>query len=286
MRHPNLTVVIPAFNSECTIANAVSSATSITDRVIVVDDGSGDNTAEIAEALGAHVIRQSNSGAYAARQAGAKCVDTAFVAFLDADDELIGSGVRRSIDQLQADCDLGVVAGRVIGVDHRGRRAPVPRGYSVADPASLALHGYSPWPPAAQVIRTSAYTDQLAMSLPALAPRYAEDYELLFRLSIISRVACHTTASCLYRIDGGKSALNSLRVVECKERIRNYYGAYYSLDWDPLTRRQKRAAANARAAHAAVKRGDFGEACFRAANVALANPKIIVSALRRRLPTR
>ncbi len=64
-------VVIPAFNAAATIADVVRSAQTYVDRVIVVDDGSRDDTAQLAEQAGALVIRQDkNSGKGAALQVG------------------------------------------------------------------------------------------------------------------------------------------------------------------------------------------------------------------------
>ena len=58
-----ITVVLPAFNEEVSIGSVVLLARHHADRVIVVDDGSSDRTAEIAEKAGAEVIVHSpNSG--------------------------------------------------------------------------------------------------------------------------------------------------------------------------------------------------------------------------------
>ena len=62
-----LVVCIPAFNEERTIAKVVVGARKLADSVIVCDDGSSDITGEIAEALGAKVVRhKTNMGKGAA----------------------------------------------------------------------------------------------------------------------------------------------------------------------------------------------------------------------------
>ncbi len=53
----NIIAVIPAYNEEIAIGSVVLRAKKYVDRVIVVDDGSADKTAEIAELAGAEVIR-------------------------------------------------------------------------------------------------------------------------------------------------------------------------------------------------------------------------------------
>lgn len=81
--------VIPAYNSAATVGRAIDSArqqTAPADEIIVVDDGSSDNTAEIAAAAGATVLRQANGGPAAARNAGIGSTTAPWIALLDADD--------------------------------------------------------------------------------------------------------------------------------------------------------------------------------------------------------
>lgn len=82
-------VVIPAFNEERFIASVVFQARPFADEVVVVDDGSTDRTAELAEAAGATVLRlDANAGKAAALNAGfayAKTLDPSVVVCLDGD---------------------------------------------------------------------------------------------------------------------------------------------------------------------------------------------------------
>lgn len=57
---------MPAYNEECHIAKMVLGCNKYVDKVVVIDDGSIDATAEIAEALGAHVIRNPQNRGYGA----------------------------------------------------------------------------------------------------------------------------------------------------------------------------------------------------------------------------
>jgi len=82
-------VVIPAFNEERFIASVVFQTRPFADEVVVVDDGSTDRTAELAEAAGATVLRlDANAGKAAALNAGfayAKTLDPSVVVCLDGD---------------------------------------------------------------------------------------------------------------------------------------------------------------------------------------------------------
>jgi glycosyltransferase involved in cell wall biosynthesis len=84
-----VSVVIPAFNAEETISEVVHAAREqdVTARleVIVVDDGSTDQTANQAEQAGAKVLQQSNQGPAAARNAGWRAAQGEVVLFTDSD---------------------------------------------------------------------------------------------------------------------------------------------------------------------------------------------------------
>lgn len=92
-----VSVIIPAFNAEKTIARAVDSVLAQDDvaaiEVIVVNDGSIDGTKTFCEAYGERIryIEQENRGVSAARNRGIAAASGEFIGFLDADDELTPS---------------------------------------------------------------------------------------------------------------------------------------------------------------------------------------------------
>ena len=88
---PTISVIMPAYNAARFIARSIQSIQQQTLRpleILVVDDGSKDDTAEVAAACGdlVRVIRQPNGGPAAARNTGAREARGEWLAFLDSDD--------------------------------------------------------------------------------------------------------------------------------------------------------------------------------------------------------
>jgi glycosyltransferase involved in cell wall biosynthesis len=86
-----VTVVIPTFNRAAMLADAVRSALAQTrpaDEIIIVDDGSTDDTRTVVASFGTSVrcLRQENRGVSAARNAGIEAARGRLIAFLDSDD--------------------------------------------------------------------------------------------------------------------------------------------------------------------------------------------------------
>lgn len=153
-----VSVVVPAFNAEATLARALGSVAAQhpypVAEVVVVDDASRDRTAATASELGATVVRQpSNQGVAAARNAGIAAVTTPWVAFLDADDEWLPHHLA-TLWEARADhaflagsaltSGLGTASEWFDGPVRRGERAPIrsPRTLLVPEnfvPASGAM---------------------------------------------------------------------------------------------------------------------------------------------------
>jgi len=109
-----VSVIIPAYNREAYLGEAIESALRQTrppDEIVVVDDGSTDRTAEIAQSFGKTVrcLSQANQGAGAARNAGLQATRGNLVAFLDSDDLWLERKLEIQIAFLQAHPELDLV---------------------------------------------------------------------------------------------------------------------------------------------------------------------------------
>ena len=94
--------LVPAFNEESTIGEVLEriAALGLDAQVVVVDDGSTDRTAAIAEAHGATVIRQANAGKGAAIRAAIGVIDGEIAVIQDADMEYDPAEVPELIDPI------------------------------------------------------------------------------------------------------------------------------------------------------------------------------------------
>lgn len=105
--HPLVSVVMPAYNAAPYIEEAIRSALSQSWsnlEVLVVNDGSKDDTAIIARAIGddrVRVIDRANGGVSNARNTGVDAAHGEFIAFLDADDALHPRAIEFKMDALQ-----------------------------------------------------------------------------------------------------------------------------------------------------------------------------------------
>lgn len=133
-----VSVVIPSYNHAHFLVEAIDSVIRQTYphiEIIVVDDGSTDNTATIISAYPhIHYIRQDNLGVSRARNIGLSQSRGAYVLFLDADDRLFPNALDESVRALASRKDCAFVFGlcAFIGTSQRLRELPLdlPCNYS------------------------------------------------------------------------------------------------------------------------------------------------------------
>jgi glycosyltransferase involved in cell wall biosynthesis len=109
---PAVSVVIPAYNAAWCVAKAIDSVLAQDFRdfeIIVVNDGSTDDTAAVLAAYGnaIRVVDQANGGMSSARNAGIRAARGELVAFLDADDWWLPTKLRPQVELMQARLEVG-----------------------------------------------------------------------------------------------------------------------------------------------------------------------------------
>jgi glycosyltransferase involved in cell wall biosynthesis len=123
-------VVVPAYNAAPWIGDAIASVLAQAHcdwRLVVVDDGSTDDTADVAAGFTdrrIRLIRQANAGVSAARNTGSSVVDGAALLFLDADDRLAPDALTRLAAALDAWPRAVAASGACAFVDTGAVRRP------------------------------------------------------------------------------------------------------------------------------------------------------------------
>jgi len=141
---PLTIAAMPAYNEERSIARMILFCRKYVDRVIVVDDGSTDATAEIAEAMGAQVIRHKDNGGYGAALRScfemARAIRADKMVIIDSDGQHDASEIPKLLNPLNNGTDL-VIGSRFC--DGNSKNIPAYRrvGMKVLDLATRAAGG-------------------------------------------------------------------------------------------------------------------------------------------------
>jgi glycosyltransferase involved in cell wall biosynthesis len=187
MCRTTVSVVIPYYRARQTVARAVRSVSLQTAppyEILVVDDGSNDDLAEMLKEFGSFVtlIRKANGGVASARNMGIEAARGEWIAFLDADDYWEPSKLER---QLAFSEGVGVVGGRWF-MEYPGKPrsvAEVPDtgffGRMFNAGGSEAFHAAMNFWTGVLLVRRNALGDQRFIS--GLEP--AEDRDLWIRLA-------------------------------------------------------------------------------------------------------
>lgn len=143
-RYSGAWIVIPAFNEAAVIGEVVADVRSVFDNVVCVDDGSTDDTGEIARGAGAHLVRHPinlGQGAaiqtgveYARKQPGARVFAT-----FDGDGQHRVKDLAAMVDRLCAE-DVDVVIGTRFG-SSVGARPPFVKRLVLQTAARLSRRG-------------------------------------------------------------------------------------------------------------------------------------------------
>jgi len=142
MANPLVSVVIPVYNAAHFLPHAIESIRAQeydSLEIIVVDDGSSDNCAHVAQSLGSDVRyeRQENRGPSAARNRGLALAHGEFIAFLDADDKWPVHKLSVQLGRLLAEPQLDLVLGRIQYVALPGGELPA---YQFEGPENTITH--------------------------------------------------------------------------------------------------------------------------------------------------
>ncbi len=207
---PLFSVIIPTFNRSQSVKCAIDSVLAQTFRdfeLIVVDDGSTDNTPELEEEYHGRLIyrRQDNAGVSSARNAGLSIARSPHIAFLDSDDRWVVVKLERHAAYLRDHSTVKIHQSNETWI-RSGRRVN-PRnkhlkkeGYIFSDSLKLCLIS-----PSAVVVSRTLF-DRFGAFNPDLP--VCEDYDLWLRITLEERVGL-ITESLVFKYGGHRDQLSS-----------------------------------------------------------------------------
>ena len=198
---PLVSIVIPCYDQAHFVSESIESALAQTHpktEIIVVDDGSRDNTAEVvARYPGVLCLRQENRGLAEARNAGFGASTGGYVLFLDADDRLTPTAIEAHLSCFTEHPEVGFVVGDIDHIAFDGSFSESPRW-----PLLDANH-YE------ELLRVNHVANTIAVMFrrsvieraggfkQSCSP--AEDYELLLQAARLFDSAHHRTVVAYYR---------------------------------------------------------------------------------------
>lgn len=202
-----VSVIIPAYNQGHFLGQAIRSVLDQTYQdfeIIVVDDGSTDNTAAVVgEIIDPRLkyVHQANAGLSAARNTGIRNSAGAYLTFLDSDDIFLPDKLAILTQELDANGELGFVAGMAIPIDEAGRR--VGKIFDTAldkNPATLLLG--NPLHVGSVMLRR-AWQEKVGFFDETL--RSYEDWDMWLRLGLAGcQMGWVPRAVSLYRFHGAQ----------------------------------------------------------------------------------
>jgi len=184
-KNPLVSVIIPTYNRGWIINEAIDSVLAqdyVNYELIVVDDGSTDNTHDILNSYQKNflVLRQNNKGVSAARNRGLAAASGRFIAFLDSDDFWLPQKLSRQVDFFHSNPDALICQTEEIWIRNNVRVNPKkrhkkPSGMIFEPSLSLCLVS-----PSAVMIKRNLFEEVglFDETLPA-----CEDYDLWLRVS-------------------------------------------------------------------------------------------------------
>jgi GT2 family glycosyltransferase len=215
MASPSVSVVMPAYNSERFLGEAIESILDQTFsdfELVIVDDGSTDSTPRILAEYAADdsrvvVHRQANGGSAAALNAGVDRARAPFIARLDSDDIAMPDRLGRQHRFLSTNESVGVVGGEVTVIDEDGRAVAEVR-YPLSDAEiRKALAKTTPFVHSAVMMRRTAFE-----RAGGYRPNFdmAEDIDLWLRIAEQSELANLEAMVAMYRVHASQASAQKL----------------------------------------------------------------------------
>lgn len=227
MNKPNFTVVIPLFNKEKHILRTLKSIENQhyqAAEIIVVDDGSTDNSAAVVEQAqikNLRLVRQKNAGVSSARNHGIMLANHPYVAFIDADDQWLPLYLQETANLIERfphaevfGTRYQIVEGNEHYVDAKIHLGNIdPQGIVLQDYFDIASQGDLPFTMSSVTFKKSLF-GQIGL-FPTGEP-IGEDQDLFCRAALNSQIAYSNNIHSLYHRDAtNRACIDNVPSTEC-----------------------------------------------------------------------
>jgi glycosyltransferase involved in cell wall biosynthesis len=216
----SVTVMIPAYNAEAFIGEALDSVLSQTrsaDKIVVVDDGSTDATRTIVESYGdrVHLMLQNHQGPSPARNWSIQSIESDFVAFIDADDIMDPNRLAKQLAAFAAapDAVLCYCGMRQFNESGLKRDIPAPRLKDLKYYLRFRNPGITP---SCMMVRRSTYLEIGGFNT---ALRGIEDWEFTARIFRVGPFCVVDEPLTLYRLSDVSLSSHAERIYREVELI-------------------------------------------------------------------
>jgi len=211
----NISVIIPAYNAARFLPrclNSVFAQTLKPKEIVVVDDGSTDDTAALAGQLGARVISIPNSGISNARNVGIQSASGEWIALLDADDSWAPEKLERQAASIRSGTVLVYTGLRIF--DDAGTRAERPAIDAISAMTMLRYH--NPITPSTVLVKRDAVIRVGGFRQGILS---CEDWELWVRLKHLGDFEPVTDVLTNYYVYPGSLSANPEVMIHSLHKI-------------------------------------------------------------------
>jgi cellulose synthase/poly-beta-1,6-N-acetylglucosamine synthase-like glycosyltransferase len=219
---PLVSVIIPCYNYGHFLAEAIESVAQQrypAKEIVVVDDGSTDNTREVAARYPeVRYIHQNNQGLSAARNTGIRQSRGTYLVFLDADDWLLPEALALNVAQLQQQPQAAFVAGAHLRVFSSREPPAVKDALLIANPYYTFLYRGNFIAMIAAVMFTR-WAVQEHIFDPSLAT--CEDYDLYLNIARHYPIRQHNMPLAAYRIHTAAMSADSSLMLNGALRVLN-----------------------------------------------------------------
>lgn len=211
-----VSVIIPCYNQAHFLKEAIESVLGQTYQrfeIIVIDDGSMDNTSEVANSWsGVRCIRQENQGLPASRNVGLRESKGDYLIFLDSDDRLLPEALEIGVECLRAHPESAFVFGLCDVIAGDGSLLHTQKPWVESDHYLALLRHNDIWCPATVMYRRAIFESAGGFNT-SLKPSGSEDYDLYFRIVRNFKVYCHNKLIAEYRRHGMNMSGNHARML-------------------------------------------------------------------------